>query len=41
MRATRTGTDLVLTHEQLFDERVRDDHKEGWTKALENLERAL
>ena len=30
-------TDLMFTHEQLFDEKARDDHKRGWTAALENL----
>ena len=33
------GTILTLTHEQFFNESARDDHKRGWTLALDNLER--
>jgi uncharacterized protein YndB with AHSA1/START domain len=36
-RAAGKGTDLVFKHEQLFDEKVRDDHQRGWTGLLENL----
>lgn len=32
------GTLLTLTHEQFFDEKARDDHRRGWTTALDNLE---
>lgn len=32
------GTILTLTHEQFFDEKARDDHRRGWTRALDNLE---
>ena len=38
---TPTGTDLVFKHEQLFDEKARDDHKRGWTATLDKLERFL
>ena len=38
---TPTGTDLVFKHEQLFDEKARDDHKRGWSATLDNLERFL
>jgi len=30
-------TDLLFKHEQLFDEKVRDDHKRGWTGSLDKL----
>ena len=35
------GTELVFRHERLFDEKVRDDHKRGWSGLLEGLERYL
>jgi len=35
------GTELVFRHERFFDEKVRDDHKRGWSKLLEGLERYL
>ena len=31
------GTDLKFRHEQLFSEEVRDNHKRGWTGALDKL----
>ena len=34
-------TELVFTHEQLFDEAARDGHKRGWTGALDKLEHFL
>lgn len=37
----RDGTILTLTHEQFFNETARDDHRRGWTAALDNLETAL
>ena len=37
--ARRRGTLLTLTHEQFFDEPARDRHREGWTGALDKLER--
>jgi len=36
-RAVEGGTELAFTHEQLFDEKVRDDHKRGWTSLLDKL----
>ena len=30
-------TNLVFKHEQLFDEKVRDDHKRGWSGSLDKL----
>jgi uncharacterized protein YndB with AHSA1/START domain len=30
-------TQLTFKHEQLFDEKVRDDHKRGWTGSLDKL----
>jgi uncharacterized protein YndB with AHSA1/START domain len=35
------GTELAFRHEQLFDEKVRDDHQRGWSSALDQLERFL
>ncbi|OFW97071.1 MAG: glutathione S-transferase [Alphaproteobacteria bacterium RIFCSPHIGHO2_12_FULL_66_14] len=32
------GTILTLMHEQFFDEKARDDHRRGWSLALDNLE---
>jgi uncharacterized protein YndB with AHSA1/START domain len=40
-RAAGKGTDLIFKHEQLFDEKVRDDHKRGWTGTLDKLEQFL
>ena len=40
-RAAGKGTDLLFKHEQLFDEKVRDDHKRGWTGSLDKLEQFL
>ena len=40
-KAKGRGTELVFKHERLFDEKVRDDHKRGWTGLLEGLERYL
>jgi uncharacterized protein YndB with AHSA1/START domain len=31
------GTELVFKHEQLFDEKARDDHQRGWSGSLEKL----
>jgi uncharacterized protein YndB with AHSA1/START domain len=36
-KAANGGTDLSFTHEQLFDEKVRDDHKRGWNGCLDKL----
>jgi uncharacterized protein YndB with AHSA1/START domain len=35
------GCELVLTHEQFFDEAARDGHKHGWTGAMVKLEQWL
>jgi uncharacterized protein YndB with AHSA1/START domain len=35
------GTQLIFQHEQLFDEKARDDHKRGWSGALDGLARYL
>ncbi len=35
------GTILTLTHEQFFDEEARDRHQEGWSGALDKLERVV
>lgn len=36
-KAVPSGTDLTFKHEQLFDEKVRDDHKRGWSGTLDKL----
>jgi len=41
LRAAGKGTELVFLHEQFFDETIRDDHKRGWSGALDKLERFL
>jgi len=35
------GTLMTLTHEQFFDEEARDRHNQGWTNAMEKLEKYL
>jgi uncharacterized protein YndB with AHSA1/START domain len=40
-RASGSGTELRFRHEQLFDEKVRDDHRRGWSSSLDKLERFL
>jgi len=40
-RAEGRGTVLEFRHERLFDEKVRDDHRRGWTSALEKLHHFL
>jgi len=35
------GTLLTLTHERFADEKARDDHRGGWTEALERLAAAV
>ena len=35
--AVGKGTELVFKHEQLFDEKARDDHKRGWSASLDKL----
>ena len=40
-RASDDGTELDFRHEQLFDEKVRDDHQRGWTGSLDKLEKFL
>jgi uncharacterized protein YndB with AHSA1/START domain len=41
LKADGGGTLLTLTHEELYDEATRDDHRTGWAGALDNLERYL
>jgi uncharacterized protein YndB with AHSA1/START domain len=40
-RKTAGGTELEFRHEGLFDEKVRDDHKQGWSGAFDKLDRFL
>ena len=35
------GTLMTLTHEQFFDEEARDRHNQGWTGAMEKLDKYL
>ncbi|MGF6778206.1 uncharacterized protein YndB with AHSA1/START domain [Paraburkholderia sp. GAS334] len=39
LRRDGDATVLTLTHEQFFDEAARDNHRSGWTDALDCLER--
>jgi uncharacterized protein YndB with AHSA1/START domain len=39
LRKVAECTELVFRHEQLFDEKVRDDHRRGWSETLVKLER--
>jgi uncharacterized protein YndB with AHSA1/START domain len=36
-KSVEGGTQLDFRHEQLFDEKARDDHKRGWTATLDKL----
>ena len=36
-----TGSIMTLTHEQFFDEDARDRHNQGWTGAIEKMEKYL
>ncbi len=36
-KAVTQGTELLFAHEELFDEKVRDDHKRGWSGTLDKL----
>jgi len=39
LRKVTGGTELVFRHEQLFDETVRDNHRQGWSETMVKLER--
>jgi uncharacterized protein YndB with AHSA1/START domain len=39
LRAIAEGTELTLTHSRLFGEESRRSHQEGWSGALDKLER--
>ena len=39
LRAVARGTELTLTHSRLHDEETRRSHEEGWTGAIDKLER--
>jgi len=34
---SRSGTDVVVTHERIADERTRDMHEQGWRECLNHL----
>jgi len=38
LKPDNDGTILTLTHERFFNETARDDHRRGWTQALDMLE---
>lgn len=38
LRAEGGATLLTLTHEQFFDEAARDEHRGGWSEALDAME---
>jgi uncharacterized protein YndB with AHSA1/START domain len=39
LRAVAGGTELTLTHSRLHDEDARRSHEEGWSGALDKLQR--
>ena len=39
--AVDDGTQLRFKHEQLFDEKARDDHRRGWSESFAKLETYL
>jgi uncharacterized protein YndB with AHSA1/START domain len=39
LRAVAEGTEVTLTHSRLHDEESRRSHEQGWTGALDKLER--
>jgi uncharacterized protein YndB with AHSA1/START domain len=39
LRAVAKGTELTLTHSRLRDEESRRSHEQGWTGAIDKLER--
>jgi uncharacterized protein YndB with AHSA1/START domain len=41
LRPLPEGTELTLTHARFHDEAVRNDHREGWSGALDKLESLL
>lgn len=41
LKPDKDGTILTLTHEQFFSEQARDDHRGGWSMALDSLERVF
>ena len=41
LKAAGGGTEPAFLHQQLFDEKVRDDHRRGWSESLVKLEQYL
>lgn len=41
LRAIAEGTELTLTHSLLHDEETRRSHEQGWSGALDKLERSF
>ena len=41
LKSDGDGTLMTLTHEQFFDEDARDRHNQGWTGAMEKLDKYL
>jgi uncharacterized protein YndB with AHSA1/START domain/predicted enzyme related to lactoylglutathione lyase len=40
-RGVEEGTDVQITHEELPNAEIRDDHTEGWNGCLDKLQKAL
>ena len=38
LRPDGTGTVMTFIHAQLFNEAIRDNHRDGWTGAFDKLE---
>lgn len=41
LKSDGDGTILTLHHALFFDEKARDDHRDGWSEALDRLEAAV
>jgi uncharacterized protein YndB with AHSA1/START domain len=41
LKSDGDGTLMTLTHEQFFDEDARDRHNQGWTGAMDKLDKYL
>jgi len=39
IRAVAEGTEVTLTHSRLHDEESRRSHEQGWTGALDKMQR--
>jgi uncharacterized protein YndB with AHSA1/START domain len=41
MQAEGSGTEMTFRHEQFFDEAARDRHHQGWSGAMDKLDRFM